>query len=203
MSLQQLSLWNPTVRRVITPVFERYYADWVNPYAAYTPAVPGVFHMGGEMDISTIGFVPEYYTFGGGVWATQKSTDAQAYMSYASSIGDGANFRIRNSDGLGHYLAVMRFGGLKAEKYADISLAAGATYTPAAKGLFHVGTPYVLGRSYISPMYYVSTANAWYDSYSRDTYDQQIYGNQIGDGANFRLYNKTSSSYWVVIMRCY
>jgi len=79
------------------------------------------------------------------------------------------------------------------EKYADASLAIGATYTPAASGIF-----FALCVLSIRVQYYSTVAAAWYSPFN-DTYHAGV--TAIGDGTNFRLYANAAGEY--CLMRHY
>jgi len=87
------------------------------------------------------------------------------------------------------------------ERYADISLAAGASYTPTVAGLYHLSGTYELGRGRLSPQYYSAVAGAWLTSYTIDSYSYAIFGDFISDGINFRLLNQTGATYNIPLMR--
>jgi len=83
------------------------------------------------------------------------------------------------------------------EMYSEGALAAGASYTPTAAGLFTLGCSY--NDLFID--YYCPTALAWVMCHVA-TYGRGI-GGLIGDGANLRLYNSAAVDRYYVLMRAY
>jgi len=90
---------------------------------------------------------------------------------------------------------------LKFERYADISLASGASYTPTVAGLYHLSGTYEIARGRLSPQYYSAVAGAWLTSYTIDSYSYAVFGDFVSDGINFRLLNETGVTYNIALMR--
>lgn len=83
------------------------------------------------------------------------------------------------------------------EKYADDTVAAGASYTPAASGIFFLtaGDPTLFGAQYYSTL-----ATAWY--YISSQAALTIAGaTLIGDGTNFRIINGSAGNAEYTLMR--
>jgi len=87
------------------------------------------------------------------------------------------------------------------ERYADISLAGGASYTPTVSGLFHVSSILTITTETISMEYYSTIDASWYKARTKDYYAYLVFGNPIGDGANFRIHNYDAVARTVVLMR--
>jgi hypothetical protein len=83
------------------------------------------------------------------------------------------------------------------QRYADVNVAGGTTYTPASGGIF-VG----LASAYYFSMEFYSTALAGWESWPLYLYS---YGNGypigIGDGVNMRFRNGSTTAYQLVLMR--
>jgi len=83
------------------------------------------------------------------------------------------------------------------EKYANAVLANGATYTPAASGMFFAPINNTLGCRF---QYYSTVAATWYSP-------KNIAGNYgamgIGDGTNFRILNTSGADREYCLMRQY
>lgn len=89
------------------------------------------------------------------------------------------------------------------ERYADVSVASGGSYTPADAGIFAVGAGAL--DNYCE--YYSTQQGAWKPlgaSNKQQTDAGYICGSFfIGDGANFRVYNNGLNAYYWVLMRMY
>jgi hypothetical protein len=85
------------------------------------------------------------------------------------------------------------------ERYADISLAAGASYTPSVKGLFSATSSYTSYESVAANYeYYSSSLSSWYKLSQSAA---GVIPPALGDGVNFRIKNWASATYQVIIMR--
>jgi len=90
---------------------------------------------------------------------------------------------------------------LEFERYADISLAAGASYTPTVSGLFHASGAIYIAYGKIQFSYRSDLDAAWYPVRTEDYTGLPVYGNPIGDGTNLMFYNATAAAYTLVLMR--
>jgi hypothetical protein len=86
-------------------------------------------------------------------------------------------------------------------RYADVSVAATSSYTPAVKGLFHMASGAHITTGDMIPQYYSTGAATWYSMGTYDYSAYPIYGDFIGDGSNFRIYNNLTVGYYIVLMR--
>jgi len=87
------------------------------------------------------------------------------------------------------------------ERYADISLAATAAYTPTTTGLYHCLASAPIAYNALRPEYYSAAGAAWVGYGTRDYGDNPIYGNFLSDGSNFRIYNVSGASQRIVLFR--
>jgi hypothetical protein len=88
------------------------------------------------------------------------------------------------------------------ERYADVSVAASSSYTPAAKGLFIGGAGAGGFSENVFHWDLYSTAGAVWQMISIYAYlYNHCPAHAIGDGSNLRLYNSFSGALRVVIMR--
>ncbi len=95
--------------------------------------------------------------------------------------------------------------GVKFEKYAEINIPAGGTYTPADPG-FYMAMPHAVGafrRDFVHWEIYISTDDSWVDLVVTDGSGTMIpVFHVVSDGTNVRLRNSlTTNSYNVVILR--
>jgi len=98
---------------------------------------------------------------------------------------------------LGDIILPAAVAPLTFERYADVSVAAYAYYTPTVSGIFHASGNDFIAYGYITPEYFSSAVGAWYSPrYSTYT----TYGVFIGDGTNFRI-GGDSATMQIVLMR--
>jgi len=93
-------------------------------------------------------------------------------------------------------------GLLTFERYADVTVLAGAYYTPTVSGLYHMATD-ATGIQYnvFLPEYYSDKDAAWRLARTYDYSARPAYGNAIGDGTNVRFYNGAATTYTLIVMR--
>lgn len=92
---------------------------------------------------------------------------------------------------------VIQSGTETISKYADATLASGASYTPAASGTFFNGAPVFA----FQPYYYSTLAASWW-GIAGGAYTFAGF-TAIGDGANFRITNNNVASKEYCLMRHY
>jgi hypothetical protein len=97
-------------------------------------------------------------------------------------------------------LGTLTSGGTETiEKYADATLAAGATYTPAASGIFFI--MFIPGTLYLGVYYYSTAGASWYPVEGDTGYNRSAMA--IGDGTNFRIKNEAADPYEYCLFRHY
>jgi len=87
------------------------------------------------------------------------------------------------------------------ERYADILLAAGASYTPTVSGFFHVSSISPISMVNIRAEYYSDEAAVWYVPRTKDYAENLTFGIFISDGVNFRVRNVETADRRTILMR--
>ncbi len=99
----------------------------------------------------------------------------------------------------GYVGTVIQQGTETIEKYADATIAAGVTYTPAASGIF-----FSMGRSggaiVFGIQYYSTVAGGWYSAVQGNNF---MGSSAIGNGVNFRIVNSDVGDREYCLMRHY
>jgi len=206
--IQGVSLW--VTNRMTFPPVEiavRYTDRVLAGGATYTPTVKGLFYPASEGGNIGSYCRPQYYSTALGMWNRAGGKNYEYWSHIGTFIGDGANFRLYNATATSYRMVLFRLHleGTKYERYADVSVPAGGTYTPTAKGLFHecVGLDRPVGDGYLYRELYSTGEAIWIRplTYSEAGGLTESYGNPIGDGANLRYYNAGPEALQLVLMR--
>jgi len=209
MSLVQgVSLYFPN-KMVFPPVetVERYADVLLAGGATYTPTDKGLFYPANSGNNLGHYSRPQYYSSALAAWYSAGKKNYEYWSHIGSFIGDGANFRLYNGTGTAYRMVLFRLHleGTKYERYADVSVPAGGTYTPVAKGLLHecVEADRPLGDGYMYRELYSTAGAIWMRplTYSEAGGLTESYGNPIGDGANLRYRNVYALALQLVLMR--
>jgi len=102
---------------------------------------------------------------------------------------------------MGDVVVPPAFIELTFERYADVTVSAGGSYTPAVSGFFALATVHDdLAGDEVEPQLYSSATATWLCMHTVDSY-RPFGGMLIGDGTNLRIKNSLAANKAIVLMR--